>query len=77
MPVTQGLADRLLKNKEEIMEYTGMRKSALKKAVDQAGFPIFYLGGKMQSTTTAINEWFYTMSVNRAFLDEAGENDEE
>jgi len=57
-----------LKNKEEIMEYTGLKKSALKNAIEQAGLPVFYIGGKMQSNTAAINEWYYTMSIGRAIL---------
>jgi len=67
----------ILRNKEEIMEYTGMRKSALKKAVDQAEFPIFYIGGKMQSSTVAINEWYYTMSMNRVNLDTGRKTNED
>jgi len=53
-----------LKNKEEIMEYSGLKKKALKEAIDQAGFPAFFLGNKMMSNTSAVDEWTYSMSIN-------------
>jgi predicted DNA-binding transcriptional regulator AlpA len=52
-----------LVGKEEIMNYSGLKRSTLKDAIEKASFPHFYVGGKMCSSEEAIDQWFLVMAV--------------
>lgn len=66
---------RPLNGKDEIMEYSGLRRKALKEAIELAEFPYFMAGGKMCSHTAAIDDWFLRMSVEARGADIGGAED--
>ncbi len=69
--------DEPLKDKDEIMEYSGLGKSALREAIDKFNFPCFYSGGKLKSCKRAVDEWFYQMSVTGLSMGGEAEDTEE
>lgn len=61
--------------KDAIMKYSGLGRKALQQAIERAEFPHFLAGGRICSSTEAVDIWFLRMSVDARGADIGGADD--